>query len=503
MWAKVKNLLFRNTTTRQTVAKNTFWLTVSDIGGRLLRAIVIIYAARVLGTAGWGIFSYVLSLTALLTVFSDIGIGPIIVREGARLKEKPEERKQMLSAAFLIRIVLVAGGIFLIFLAAPHLVADPSVKKLLPFAVFIFALDAIRNFGFSLIRALEKMEVEAALYLLTNAAIVAFGFFFLILNAHVISFAAAYTLGVGVGTIATVYTLRAEFKNVFARFPLRLVKYILAAGWPLALSGILGGLMIDTDVLIIGWFRSAEDVGLYSAAQRIVQLLYAIPAILVASLLPTFSRLAGKDDAKFKRGLESALWLAYMVAIPLAVGGVLLGKEIIGFTFGAEYAGASLSFQILITTLLVNFSAVILSSVLFTYDKQKRLISYMAIGGVSNIALDLVLIPAYGIAGSAAATFMAQLAGNAYLWFAVRPIVQPSVIPRLKKILAASALMGIAAFALNSLGLHVLFSIGISAVAYFGILHILREPLAQEVKLILNPLPAVSAAPKNDEPRSG
>ena len=38
MWEKVKNLFFSNRTTRQTVAKNTFWLTVSNFGGRLLRA---------------------------------------------------------------------------------------------------------------------------------------------------------------------------------------------------------------------------------------------------------------------------------------------------------------------------------------------------------------------------------------------------------------------------------------------------------------------------------
>lgn len=503
MWNKVKNFLFQNTTTRQTVAKNTFWLAVSDIGGRLLRAVVIIYAARVLGAADWGVFSYAVSLTALLTIFSDIGVGPIIVREGARLKEKPEEQRWLLSAAFSIRVILVAVGVLVILLIAPHFIADQSVKKLLPFATFIFAFDAMRNFGFSLIQALEKMEMEAALYLLTNAAIVVFGFIFLAVNAHVVSFATAYTLGTGIGAAATIYALRSEFKNIFARFPFRFVKYILAAGWPLALSGILGGLMIDTDILIIGWFRSAEEVGLYSAAQRIVQLLYTLPAIFTASLLPTFSRLARKDEIKFKLGLENALWLTYMAAIPLATGGVLLGKEITKFVFGAAYAGASLSFQILIATLLVNFSAVILSSVFFMYDQQKRLVAYTAIGGVLNIALDLILIPIYGIAGSAAATFIAQLAVNIYLWSAVRSIVQLNVLPRLKKIFAASALIGTIAFILNSFGAHILLSIGISGVAYFGILHLLKEPLVQEIKLILNPLPAVSAVPKNSEPSSG
>lgn len=499
MWRKFKNFIFQNTTTRQTIAKNTFWLMVSNIGGRLVRAIIIIYAARVLGAAEWGVFSYAVSLTALFTVLSDIGIGPIIIRERSKLKDKPEEEKQILSAAIFLKIILILIAIFTILFVAPYFIPQENIKKLLPFTIFLFAFDSIRNFGFSLIRSMEKMELEAGLYLLTNAAIVSFGLIFLALNPRVVSFAAAYALGGGIGAIATIYALRNEFKKILRKFPARLFTYILAAGWPLAISGILGNLMIETDILIIGWFRSAKEVGFYSAAQRIVQILYILPAILAASLLPTFSRLAQKDNAKFKRGLEDALWLIYMIAIPLSIGGILLGKEIIRFAFGQEYVEASLSFQILVATLVVNFPAAILADVLFAHDKQKCLINHTLIGGISNITLDLLLIPTYGIAGSAAATFVSQLAGNIYLWSVVRSATRPRVIPRLKKILTASAFMGIAVLALNSIGLHVLLVIAASAIIYFVIIHFLGEPLFKEIKNILNLQPAVSTAPRNSE----
>lgn len=58
MFAKIKSLPLKNKTLRQTVLKNTFWLAFLNIGGRLLRAIVIIYSARVLGAAEWGAFNY-------------------------------------------------------------------------------------------------------------------------------------------------------------------------------------------------------------------------------------------------------------------------------------------------------------------------------------------------------------------------------------------------------------------------------------------------------------
>ena len=96
---KTKAFLFRNTSARQTVAKNTIWLSVSNFGGRIIKAAVVIYAARVLGAAGWGIFSYAVTLAGFLTLFIDPGINSILMRETAKSSE--EEQKKILSTALL------------------------------------------------------------------------------------------------------------------------------------------------------------------------------------------------------------------------------------------------------------------------------------------------------------------------------------------------------------------------------------------------------------------
>ncbi len=70
--------LFNNRTVGQTIAKNTFWLFFGQMTSRLLRAVIVIYSARVLGAASWGAFSYALGVAAFLTIFSDIGINALI-----------------------------------------------------------------------------------------------------------------------------------------------------------------------------------------------------------------------------------------------------------------------------------------------------------------------------------------------------------------------------------------------------------------------------------------
>ena len=84
MWQKIKSFLFENKTAKQTVAKNTVWLSISNFGGRLFKAAIIIYAARMLGAAGYGVFSYAVTLAGFFTLFVDPGINSVLIREGAK-----------------------------------------------------------------------------------------------------------------------------------------------------------------------------------------------------------------------------------------------------------------------------------------------------------------------------------------------------------------------------------------------------------------------------------
>ena len=58
MFSRIQDWLLNNKTVGQTVAKNTFWLFSGQLISRLLRAAIVIYAARVLGASSWGAFSY-------------------------------------------------------------------------------------------------------------------------------------------------------------------------------------------------------------------------------------------------------------------------------------------------------------------------------------------------------------------------------------------------------------------------------------------------------------
>ena len=142
MITKIKGLLFKNTGTSQTVLKNTFWLSFGQISGRLIRAAVIIYAARMLGVAEYGVFSYVLGLAGFFSVFSDIGVSSILTREAAK---RPENRMQIFATTFWIKMALLLGTAAAIMLFAPSFSKIEAARALIPFVAFLVIFDGIRD----------------------------------------------------------------------------------------------------------------------------------------------------------------------------------------------------------------------------------------------------------------------------------------------------------------------------------------------------------------------
>ena len=484
MFTKVKNFLLVNSGVRQTVAKNAVWLGISNVGGRLLRAIIIFYSARVLGASEWGVFSYAVTLAAFLTVFVDLGLNHILVREFSKAKDDGE-RAKIVSTLFFIKIFLVLTGALIILLIAPHVTKIEGVRSILPMVALILTFDSLREFAFSLARANEKMEREATLFIFTNICIVVSGFVFLAISPTVEFFTYSYALGVGLGFLATFWNLRGYLVGVLSNFSKEIIKPLFLAAWPFAISGLLGGLMLNTDILIIGWFRSAADVGFYSAAQRIIQVLYIIPAVLATSALPLFSRLANTDNAKMRLAVQKILKVVLLMALPLVAGGVLTATPLIKLLFGGEYLPAVNSFQILVFTIVIDFSAVVLANAIFSYNRQKNLIVYAGIGGVCNVIFDLILIPPFGITGSAVATLLAQLISNAYLWMTMKKINHFTVLPHLLRGFLSVVIMGLFVTIALYLKIQVMLVILISAIIYSLMLLLLREPILMELKYMV------------------
>jgi len=462
---KIKSFLLENKGLEQTIAKNTFWLSFSEFVGRLLRVILIIYAARLLGAAGWGTFSYLTSLAAVFTIFSDIGISAVLVRE---VSKSPKSEAKYFSTTFAIKIALSIISFVLLVFVTPFFTGIPISKLLLGLIGLLFIFDSLRRFGTSLFRAKEKMEKEALVNIITQSIIVVGGFIALSLASTPESLAMAYAFGAGIGLLVAIYFLRENIKKLASAFDKELVKPIIKAAWPLSLAAIFGMLLVNIDTVMVGWFRGAEHVGFYSAAQKPIALLYILPSLIVGGFFPALARFAGKKTKDFQIIFEKALTMIITIAFPVAIGLILTSNQIISFVYGSEYLAAGPPLRILALTILTAFPVGIIIHAFFAHNKQSKLVPLWGAGAVLNIVLNLFLIPKQGITGAAWASLLTQLIINSLIWFKMKKVSPFSIAKKLPHILLATFMMAITILLINQLGVHVLIVIAAATLAYFA-----------------------------------
>lgn len=475
---RFKSLLFENKSARQTIVKNAFWLSMSQLGGRAIRAVAIIYAARLLGTAEYGVFSYALGLAGFFTLFADIGINSVLTRNVA---QRPHESREYFATAFWMKVTLLAATALAIVFVAPYFSNVEGAAAIIPLVALIVIFDNLKDFWNAYFRAHEKMEREAFVTLFTNVAIAVLCIAALAYAPTARSITFAYVGSVLLGALAGIALLREEFVRVITHFKKEFVKEIASAAWATAIIGLLGSFMLSLDIVILGWLTNASAVGLYAAAQRIIQVLYIIPSVIASSVFPALSRAAAARNHEAEKNLmERSIGILFAIALPLTVGGIVLGASGMRFVFGADYMPATLTFQILMATLLFVFPGTLVGNFILAHHKQKEVAGWVGLAALMNAILDYILIIPFGIAGCAAATLIVAIGFNYIMTHFAQREVPFHVLAHIKIPLIASLAMGGIAYALNAAGINILMTILACGTLYLGLLFVLKEPVIAE-----------------------
>ncbi|WP_081606176.1 flippase [Haloferax volcanii] len=191
------------------------------------------------------------------------------------------------------------------------------------------------------------------------------------------------------------------------------IKNFLSYSWPLALSGSFVLLMSQLDVIMIGLFLSANDVGQYRSIQPLKEVVLFFLTSITFLYLPiateyfTNGNLSGLN----KLYTTSTKWVV-TATFPIVLTCVLFPEDIIRTLFSESYLPASTAFVILIVGM---FSRVVVgpngATIQAINESQVEMYASVA-GGVSNLILNILLIPRIGIEGAAFATAVGFLTYN-------------------------------------------------------------------------------------------
>ncbi len=177
--------------------------------------------------------------------------------------------------------------------------------------------------------------------------------------------------------------------------------------------------LLNSDIVLLGMFVSPDDVGIYFAATRIVNLVTFIYFAVAALAVPKFAELHAKGDrSELQTFVHSIIRWIFWPTLAAAVFILLFGKFALGF-FGADFEAGYVLLAVLVLGFVARASTGPIEYLLnMTGNQDATAYAYCAAAAL-NIALNLLLVPHLGLIGAAIATSVCLMVSSLWLYLSV------------------------------------------------------------------------------------
>ena len=464
---EIKSLFFGNKTVKQTIFKNTFWLAIGMSINKLLGFVLFIYIARILGATEYGKFSFALAFISLFGVFQDFGISTIVTREFAKEGEKEEEFHSLISLEILLSIV----AFILILFSSFFVTAEPDIRRAILILALYSSFNSMIGFFYSFFQARQKMEYQTWSTVTQSLLVTILGIFVLFRFPSVENLSYVYLIASLVTLIFVLILFNIKVFNLRVSWSGSVWRKFLTMSWPLVLASLFGALYSYIDSIMLGYWKMITETGWYNAAYRIIYVALIPMGLISGSFYPVLSKFFKESKEKLQKIWDYQFELMILFALPLVVGGIALAPKIIYYFYSSSFSPSILALQILIVMAGLVFLCRPFSDVMIASHQQKITFWITFFGALTNVLLNLFLIPKYKLYGAAVATVITYIV---FLLMSIGLIAKftPIRIPYLKFlsifILAglSSVLMYFVITQQTIYNLNIFLSIAIGALVY-------------------------------------
>jgi len=390
---------------RKSLVKSTVQYTLSSVS-TLFLFVLLIVAGRYLGAADFGRFSFALALFFLFDPILDPGLYHLLIREIARRKESAEE---YLAHALTWKL-FVAPFVFVLIVIFANMIQG---SKLTLQAVYLMAiagfLKSVKDSFRTTLLAHEYFGLDAISLGIERISLLLFGFWALVTGGGLLALCWVFVLVRLFDLVIIGGMVRQKVCKVHLGYDFSFVKALVISAIPIGGFYITINIYNYIDTVMISIFKSEAEVGWYNASYKLYEGLLIIPGIIGTVLMPRLSQLyvSGRDE--FAELCRRGIKYICVVALLVAVNGILLSDSIITMLFGESYEASILSLEILLGGIVFVYLVNFLQTVMITADQQRMILYLAGCGLLVNVGLNVLLIPEYGYVGAAAATVIVEV----------------------------------------------------------------------------------------------
>lgn len=400
--------------TRTQTLHNTLFSTIGVYTEYVLGMVTSIVIARHLGPDGFGVYSVVIWLVAMGVAATNSGTASAAIKFVAELRGGGNDALIQPLLAYLRRAqrifmgVVLAGGALLFVFAGERVAPGLDHRLLLAFFAVAIALRASYMFNIGVAKGFENFRAIAGIAVVSaplNLAMVLAAWWF---DASVLWLLAVFL-------VSSVIFYAMSVRRVAALLPPRAASApplppVLRARtrrhmWISVLTVTLGFLAAsEVEVLFLNLFVDADAAGLFKVAYQLaIGATTLVPGVFGALLLPMMANAISRGDVVVGQRFIATTGYLTLLAAPLVAFGAVFADPLIRLLYGAAFADAAPVFALCLAGAAITSMTQGGSSLLISADRQGSVLLLVAGCSALKIALDIVLIRAFGLIGGVAA----------------------------------------------------------------------------------------------------
>lgn len=388
--------------------KNVSWIFIGNVSHAILQFLLDIFVARVLTTGDYGIINYSASLTAFFISIGTLGFNGIITKKFSDGEEKAEE---YLGSAIFYRVIF--SLIAIVSLQLIVRVSEPENTVLQ--AVVLCQSIRILFCSFDLIIYWFRYKSQANIVAILRLVAFFFSAFWRIVVLLTTKSVTAYVLGTSIETVLFAVFLTIAFRKITKkkfRFCNSTAINLLKLSYPFITSAVLVTIYGQIDKVMLNTMIDNSAVAYYSVSLTLAGAISIIPSALIEGFRPDIMRYRNCNIEKYHRRLKQLYCIVFWLCIAYCIFITVFSKQIILIFYGDKYLPAVSSLAIIVWYTSFSYFGAINNMYLVAENKTAWVQLITLVGAASNVILNAILIPLYGVVGAASASLITQIVAN-------------------------------------------------------------------------------------------
>ena len=386
--------------------QNSGWIIGQQCFQMLMQLIVGVLTARYLGPSNYGTLNYTASFVAFFTSIASLGMDGVVVK---KIVDHPENEGLYLGSALMMRAI--SSSLSTIAVSLVVFVLNPTE----PIKLVLVFLQSFR-LGFKSIQILDSWfqrylcsKYVSIAKIIACVGVAIYKIFLLATSKSIVWFALSNVLTDLLISIVE-FIFYQKKKNQPLSFRFSVGKEILSESYHFIVSGIMVAIYGQMDKIMIGQTMTDLDVGLYTTAASICGLWIFVPTAIINSFRPLVmeTKKTGNEEEyllRLKQVYSFVIWLCLVASTAIAI----VAKPLVELLYGDQYLGAVQTLRILIWSEIFSMIGSARGIWILCEKKNKYVKYYLLFGTITNLILNTIMIPVFGIDGAAIATLVTQI----------------------------------------------------------------------------------------------